>query len=141
MFKQKCEHIFEGPLGERDEAKKVMHMLLWISNSGLDIYNAVTFSNKKNKLRIELVLEKLGAKRKLKSNKILIKYKLRVHKQESMTIEEFVTSVKQLVKKFGYPDIKDDMRKDMLMYRVESDHRDSIRIGDDLTFKQMTLQK
>ena len=69
VFKQKCGLIFEKPFSEIDVTRKVRHMMLWIGDSGLEIYNASNFSNNEDKLRIETVLEKLEAYRKPKSKK------------------------------------------------------------------------
>ena len=114
MFKQKCQ----GSLSEIDEAWKVRHMLLWVSDRGLKIYNTNTFSNNEEKLRIELVIEKLE-----------VNNKLQVLKQGNMTTEEFVMKVKQLVKESGYPGIiKDDMMRDILVYGLTRSTEMSIEL-------------
>lgn len=59
LFKQKCELIFEGPLCDTEEARKVRLMLLWIDDKGLEIYNTATFDNTKDRLRIDPVFRKL----------------------------------------------------------------------------------
>ena len=39
LFRQKCEFIFEGPLEVIDQKKHVRHLLLWVEDKGLEIYN------------------------------------------------------------------------------------------------------
>ena len=61
LFKQKCELIFDGPLSDAEEARKVRMLLLWIGDKGLGIYNTATFENEEDRLRINPVFEKLEA--------------------------------------------------------------------------------
>lgn len=132
--------IFEDPLCNTEEVGKVRLMLLWIDDKGLEIYNTATFDNTKDRLRIDPVFRKLEAYCKLQSNQILIRYGLRVLKQGKMTVEEFVTKAKQLVEEAGYPEqMKEEMMRDTLVFGIEFDqvHRDAIKIGDTLTYKQI----
>ena len=59
LFEQKCELIFDGPLSDTEEARKVRMLLLWIGDKGLEIYNTATFENEEDRLRINPVFEKL----------------------------------------------------------------------------------
>ena len=47
LFRQKCEFIFEGPLEGVDEKKQVRHLLLWVGDTGLEIFNTATFDSEK----------------------------------------------------------------------------------------------
>ena len=38
-FKQHCELIFAGPLKQKSEEVKVTYLLLWIGDTGRDIFN------------------------------------------------------------------------------------------------------
>ena len=53
MFKQKCELIFDGPLHDQDEDKKVRLLLLWVGDKGLEICNTATFSTESRYSNIE----------------------------------------------------------------------------------------
>lgn len=140
LFKQKCELIFDGPFEEVNEAKKVRHLLLWIGDKGLEIYNTATFSSEADKLKIIPVMNVLEAYTKPQSNQILARYQLRCLKQGDMAIEEFVTKARLLIDDGGYDQrIKNDTLRDTLVFGVTSDkvRRDAIAIGNTLTFQQV----
>ena len=140
LFKQKCELIFEGPLYDTEEARKLRLMLLWIDDKGLEIYNAATFDNPEDRLKLEPVFKKLETYCKPQSNQIIVRYDLRVLKQGKMTIEEFVTKAKRLVEEAGYPEqMKEEMMRDTMVFGVGSDQvrSDAIKIGDTLTYQQI----
>ena len=44
IFKQKCNLIFDGPLGNKAEDEKARLLLLWAGDKGLEIYNKATWS-------------------------------------------------------------------------------------------------
>ena len=81
LFKQKCEPIFEGPLGKVVEAKKARLLLLWIGDKGLEIYNANTWTNEGGDLKIAPVMAALEAYTKPQRNQILARYQLRCLKK------------------------------------------------------------
>ena len=68
LFKQKCEFIFEGPLEGLDEKKQVRHLLLWVGDKGLEIYNTTTWTNDDDKDKTEKVLKALRITPSLKCN-------------------------------------------------------------------------
>ena len=90
LFKQKCELIFTGPLEGADAGKKVKHLLLWVGDKGLEIYNTATWAADGDKDKLEPVLTKLENYTKPQSNQILSRYQLRCLKQGDMSLEEFV---------------------------------------------------
>ena len=49
LFRQKCEYKFEGPLDGVEQKKQVRHLLLWVGDKGLDIYNTTTWTNADDK--------------------------------------------------------------------------------------------
>ena len=121
LFKQKCMLIFDGPFEDVDEAKKVRHLLLWIGDKDLEIYNTATFSTEADKLKIIPVLNVLENYTKPKSNQILSRYQLRCLKQGDTTIEEFVTKAHLLIDDGGYDQqIKMDTLRDTLVFGVTS---------------------
>ena len=87
-------------------------------------------------LRIDPVFEKQETYCKPQNNQIL---NLR-GKLGKIITDEYITKAKQLIKKAGYPEqMKYKMMRDILVYGIESDqvHRDTINIGDTLTYKQV----
>ena len=49
LFRQKCEFIIEGPLDGVDQKKQVRHLLLWVGDKGLEIYNTTTWVDGEDK--------------------------------------------------------------------------------------------
>ena len=140
MFKQKCELIFDGPLHDQDEDKKVRLLLLWVGDKGLEIYNTATFATEAAKLQLTPVFEKLEAYAKPQSNQILARFQLRCLKQGDMPLEEFVTKARLLIEDGGYAaGVKDETLQDTLVFCLKSDQvwRDAIKLGNTLTLKQV----
>ena len=77
LFRQKCEFIFEGPLYGVDQKKQVRHLLLWVGDKGLEIYNTTTWTDAEDKNKTKEVLDALENYTKPQSNQILSRYQLR----------------------------------------------------------------
>ena len=137
LFTQKCEFIFEGPLGGVDQKKQVRHLL---EDKGLEIYNTTTWAAYDEKDKTEPVLNALENYTKPQSNQILSRYQLRCLKQGDMSLGEFVTKARLLVDDSGYPAaVKDESLRDTLVFGLRSDkvRRDVIAKGNELTFQQV----
>jgi hypothetical protein len=135
LFKQKCELIFDGLLDKLPDGKKVRHLLLWIGNKGLEIYNTATWSDDVDSFKLEPVFDLLEAYTKPKSNHILARFQLRSLKQNDMSLEEFVTKTKRLFDEGGYhQDFKDETLRDNLVFGLNSDkvRKDAIALGNKL---------
>ena len=141
LFRQKCEFIFEGPLEGVDEKKQVRHLLLWVGDTGLEIFNTATFDSEDDRDKTKQVLDKLESYTKPQSNQILTRYQLRCLKQGESTLEEFVTKARVLVDDSGYLSavVKEDALRDTLVVGLRSDkvRRDAIAKGNGLTFQQV----
>ena len=140
LFRQKCEFIFEGPLDGVDQKKQVRHLLLWVGDKGLEIYNTTTRADAEDKNKTKEVLDALENYIKPQSNQILSRYQLRYLKQGDMPLEEFVTKVHLLVDDSGYPEaVKQETLRDTLLFGLKSDkvRRDAIAKGNELTFQQV----
>ena len=140
LFRQKCEFIFDGPLEGVDEKKQVRHLLLWVGDKGLEIYNTTTWTAPDDRDKKLPVLNALENYTKPQSNQILARYQLRCLKQGDLPLEEFVTKARLLVDDSGYPAaVKDETLRDTLVFGLKSDkvRRDAIAKGNDLTFQQV----
>ena len=140
LFKQKCQLIFDGPLEEADEKKKVRLLLLWIGDKGLEIYNTATWAKAGDELKIKPVFQVLETYTQPQSNQILSRYQLRCLKQGEMLVEEFVTKARLLVEDSGYaPPESERTLRDTLVFGLKSDkvRKDAIAIGNNLTFSQI----
>ena len=140
LFKQKCELIFDGPLEEKEEDKKVRLLLLWVGDKGLDIYNTSTWASDDDKLKLAPVFENLEAYTKPQSNHILARFQLRSLKQGEMSLEAFITKAKLLIDDSGYdPRFQDEVLRDTLVFGISSDkvRKDAIALGNSLTLKQV----
>ena len=140
LFRQKCEFMFEGPLEGVDQKKQVRHLLLWVGDKGLEIYNTTTWTVDDDKDKMEPVLNAFENYTKTQSNQILSRYQLRCLKQGDMSLEEFVTKARLLVDDSRYPAaVKDESLRDTLVFSLKSDkvRRDAIGKGNELTFQQV----
>ena len=140
LFKQKCMLIFDGPLAEQTEDKKVRMLLLWVGDKGLEIYNTSTFAAEGDNLKITPVFGKLEGYAKPQSNQILARFQLRCLKQNDLSLEEFITKARLLIDDGGYDAaVKEETLRDTLVFGLKSDQvrRDAIKLGNTLTFKQV----
>ena len=140
LFRQKCEFTSEGPPEGFDQKKQVRHLLLWVGDKGLEIYNTTTWTTDDDKGKTEPVLNALENYTKPQRNQILSRYQLRCLKQGDMSLEEFVTKARLLVDDSGYPAaVKDESLRDTLVFGLKSDkvRRDAIAKGNELTFQQV----
>ena len=140
LIRQKCEFIFEGPLDGVEQKKQVRHLLLWVRDKGLDIYNTTTWTNADDKDKTKEVLDALENYTKPQSNQILSRYQLRCLKQGDMPLEELVTKVHLLVDDSGYQEaVKQETLKDTLVFGLRPDkvQRKTIAKGNALTFQQV----
>ena len=120
--------------------KQVRHLLLWVGDKGLEIYNTTTWTDAEDKNKTKEVLDALENYTKPQSNQILSRYQLRCLKQGDMPLEEFVTKAHLLVDESGYPEaIKEETLRDTLVFGLKSDkvRRNAIAKGNGLTFQQV----
>ena len=95
--------------------KQVRHLLPWVGDKGLEIYNTTTWADAEDKNKTKEVLDSLENYTKPQSNQILSRYQLRCLKQGDMPLEEFVTKVHLLVDDSGYPEaVKQETLRDIL---------------------------
>ena len=122
LFRQKCEFIFEGPLDSVDQKTQVRHLILWVGDKGLEIYNTTTWTDAEDKNKTKEVLDAPENYTKPQSNQILSRYQLRCLKQGDIPLEEFVTNVCLLVDDSGYPAaVKQEYLRDTLVFGIKSD--------------------
>ena len=107
----------------------LLHLLLWVGDKCLEIYNTTTWREAEDKDKTKPVLDVFENYIKPQSNQILSRYQLRCLKQGDMSLEEFVTKVCLLVDDSGYPAaIKQETLRDTLVFGLRSDkvRRDAI---------------
>ena len=71
----------------KDQKKQVRHLLLWVGDKGLEIYNTTTWADAEDKNKTKEVLDALENYTKPQSNQILSRYHLRCLKQGDMPLE------------------------------------------------------
>ena len=61
LFRQKCEYSFEGPFDGEEQKKTGYHLLLWVADKSLEMYNTTTWTNTddKNTCRLCFLYESL----------------------------------------------------------------------------------
>ena len=94
--------------------KKVRHLLLWVGDEGLEIYNTTTWEDDDDKNKTKEVLDALENYTKPQSNHILARYQLRCLKQGDIPLEEFVTKARLLVDDSRYQAaVRDEHLRDL----------------------------
>ena len=103
-FKQYCELIFDGPLVDKDEARRVTYVLLWVGQEGLRMYNTWELSDV-NKGKLSVLWEGFTRMIEPKTNFRLNRFHLQRYKQaEGESVDEYMTRCKLQAKKCRFRD-------------------------------------
>lgn len=136
-FKEHCQFLFNGPLQEKSEEVKCNYLMIWVGEKGRKVYSTWTLTEDEQKL-IQTYYDKFQAYVEPKSNKVFARYKFQCKVQgESESCEQFVTSLKVLVKDCGYAD-PDQMVRDRIVFGTKSSkvREKLINQGSDLTLEK-----
>ncbi len=134
-FKETCELIFEGPLSDLDEKRKINYLKLWCGNEGRALIKTWQLSDAES-IKLETYWTKFKEYVKPKSNFRVARFKLRACKQEEgEAIDAFVKRLRMILAECKYPaDQHNDHLIDAIIFGVQSD-----RIQTKLLPKDETL--
>ena len=94
-FKQHCELIFAGPLKQKSEEVKVTYLLLWIGDTGRDIFNTWTIPDDEAK-RLNALFKRYARHVQPKRNPVFARIRFNDEVQGSNTVDQFITKLKFL---------------------------------------------
>ena len=103
-FKQYCKLVFRGPFADKDDAARVIYILLWVGREGLRMYNTWALSDA-DKTNVDLIWSKFQALIEPKSNYRLNRFHLKKFRQNGTeTPHEFMTRCKTQARKCRFRD-------------------------------------
>ena len=136
MWKQRCELLFSGPMNETDEPVKCKYLLYWAGERGLELFNSWGLSDDQEKV-LKNYWDNFEAFIKPQSNELMAAWELNQTKQDNLSLEEFITKLRTLVKEANYlQEQQDRFLRDYLVIGMNSDkvRKECLKIGNDLTF-------
>ena len=103
-FRQYCEFIFRRPSADKDESARVTHILLWVGQEGLDMYNTWDLCDADSK-KMDVILGRFKALIEPKANFRLSRFNLQKFRQNaSESVDEFMTRCRIQGKKCRFSD-------------------------------------
>ena len=137
-FQQHVELMFSGPLKSRSESEKVSYLLIWVGETGRDIFSTFNNITEENKNLLKTYYDSYENYVTPKSNTVFARFKFHTRVQnQTDTFDSFVTDLKLLVKDCGYHD-PDEMVRDRIVFGTSSPviREKLINIGSDLTLNK-----
>lgn len=136
-FKQHTEFMFRGPLLKKTAEEKCNYLMLWVGDKGRDLYSTWELSDD-DKKKLDTYYKKFQDYVEPKTNKVFARYQFQCKVQSpEETGEQFITSLRMLVKSCGYND-PDDMIRDRIVFGVNSNkvREKLINQGSELTLEK-----
>ena len=138
MWKQRCELLFTGPMAKIDEEIKCKHLLYWSVEHGIELFYSWELSADEQKT-LDNYWERFKNLVKPQSNELIAAWELHNLQQGTLSLEEFITKLRILVKEANYPaEHNDRFLRDLLVLGMNSDRvrKGCFKVGNALTFKE-----
>ena len=118
-WKMWCQHmqlLLTGPLAEKKDEQKSSYFLLYIGQTGRDIYNT-WYSPEDTKPTVEELITKFSEYCKPKKNTIMARFKFnsRVQKANENT-DQFVTDLRLISQECEYGELRDSLIRDRIIF-------------------------
>ena len=138
LWKQKCNLIFDTILCEKSEEYKCKMLLCYSGDRGLELFNSWTLTAAEQKKLLHY-WQNFETYVKPQANQIMARYKLYCLKQNSQSVDIWLTSASELATESGYTiNIRDEMLRDHIVFATNSEmvRTKCLEVGDDLTLDQ-----
>ena len=138
LWKQKCNLIFDTILCEKSEEYKCKMLLCYSGDRGLELFNSWTLTTAEQKKLLNY-WQNFENYVKPQANQIMARYKLYCLKQNSQSVDIWLTSASELATESGYTvNIRDEMLRDHIVFATNSEmvRTKCLEVGDDLTLDQ-----
>ena len=121
-FKETCELIFEGPLADLEEKRKVNYLKLWSGSEGRSIIKTWQLSQEEA-AKLDTYWKKYKDYVKPKSNFRIARYKLRACKQEDCEpVDVFVKRIRTILAECKYsPEQQNEHLLDAMVFGIKSE--------------------
>ena len=117
LWKQRCELLFCGPMAKTEEEVKCKYLLFWAGERGLELFNSWGLSDAEQK-KLESYWKSFESFAKPQSNELMATWELHNAKQGNLSLEEFITKLRTLVKEANYPaELSERFLRDFLVLR------------------------
>lgn len=135
-FEQYVRLILDGPLKEKDDPIKINYLLLWVGETGRDIYNTWELSED-DKKSLDEHFTRFRNHVQPKKNSIFARYKFNEVRQGSESVEQFVTRIKLIAKDCAFQE-PNEMIRDRIVFGTNSQKVKEILLneGDTLTLEK-----
>ncbi|CAB4020756.1 Retrovirus-related Pol poly from transposon, partial [Paramuricea clavata] len=138
MWKQRWELLLTGPMATMSEEVKCKHLLYWSGERGMELFNSWDLSAEDQKKLVNY-WEKFENYAKPHSNELLAVWELHNLRQGMLSLEDFITKLRILIKEANYPaEHYDRFLRDFLVLGINSDRvrKDCFKEGNTLTFSK-----
>lgn len=111
--------LLTGPLADKKDEQKSSYFLLYIGQSGRDIYNTWSLATE---TPVETLFTKFSEYCQPKKNTIMARFRFnsRIQK-ENETVDQFVTELRLIAKECDYGDIKDSLIRDRIIFGTRNE--------------------
>jgi len=136
-FKQHAELMFQGPLKNVQEDSKCAYLLIWVGETGREIFNSWNLSDEDSK-NLDALYTNFTTHTLPRKNSVFCRYIFQERRQQQgETFETFVTDLRNMVKDCSY-DKPEEMVRDRIVSGVASqDVREKLlHEGDALTMQK-----
>lgn len=111
-FKQYCQLIFNGPLSKKEDKEKAIHILLWIAEEGLKVFNSFELSDE-DKAKTDTIFDKFTKYLEPKSSLRIGRFQLQGSRQtKDESVDSFMARCKLQAQKCRFSEA--DMEKRLI---------------------------
>ena len=136
QFQQHATLMFKGPLKRANQEEQSAYLLIWVGNTGREIFNSWGLSEEDSK-NINTLMERFQQHSAPKKNTVFARYIFQERKQEDEPFDSFITDLRNLVKDCHY-DKPEEMVRDKIVSGIKSQEiREKLLTeGDALTMEK-----
>ncbi|KXJ08987.1 hypothetical protein AC249_AIPGENE17533 [Exaiptasia diaphana] len=138
LWKQQCELLFTGPLVKVEEKIQCKYLMYWAGERGLELFNSWGLSADAEK-SLKSYWTNFENALKPQSNELMSAWELHELKQGTMSIEEFITKIRNHIKEANYPaDLHERFLRDHFVFGINSSRvrKECLKEGNSLTFNR-----
>ena len=123
LFKQRFNiYMTASGASEKADNIKTNIFLHVVGQSGLELYNTLTFDKEGDELKLKEVLKKFEAHCSPKTNEVVERYKFNQCIQEpNESVDLFITNLKTLARSCEFEDAKDSLIRDRIVFGLRKD--------------------
>ena len=118
QFQQHATLMFKGLLKRASQEEQSAYLLIWVGNTGREIFNSWGMSEEDSK-NINTLMERFQQHSAPKKNTVFAQYIFQERKQEDKPFDSFITDLRNLVKDCHY-DKPEELVRDKTVSGIKS---------------------